>query len=75
MCQRDTAGMANSADPDQTAPSGAVKEQSDLDLHCLLRLSYTWYTMFIKKCYLTKMTMNLVLVARQILLVTIKNVY
>ena len=26
-------GMANSADPDQTAP----KEQSDLDLHCLIR--------------------------------------
>ena len=27
--------MANSVDPDQTAPSGAVKEQSDLGLHCL----------------------------------------
>ena len=26
--------MANSVDPDQTAP----KEQSDLGLHCLLRL-------------------------------------
>ena len=27
-------GIANSVDPDQTAP---YKEQSDLDLHCLLR--------------------------------------
>ena len=33
MCLNDAGGMENSADPDQTAP----KEQSDLDLHCLLR--------------------------------------
>ena len=30
--------MANNIDPDQTAPSGTVKEQSDLGLHCLPRL-------------------------------------
>ena len=30
MCPKD--GMANSEDPDQTAPA-----QTDLDLHCLLR--------------------------------------
>ena len=26
---------ANSADPDQTAPKGILKEQSDQGLHCL----------------------------------------
>ena len=30
---KDTAGMANSVNSDQTAP----KEQSDLNFHCLLR--------------------------------------
>ena len=29
--------MANDVDPDQTAPLG-VEEQSDVGLHCLLRL-------------------------------------
>ena len=33
MHPKDTEGIANSVDPDQTAP----KEQSDLGLHCLLR--------------------------------------
>ena len=33
MCAKDAHGVANSVDPDQTAP----KEQSDLGLHCLLR--------------------------------------
>ena len=33
MCQKDADEMENSADPNQTA----LKEQSDLDLHCLLR--------------------------------------
>ena len=32
---KDANGLANSADPDQTAPF--LWEQSDLDLHCLLR--------------------------------------
>ena len=36
MCLKDADGMANSADPVQTAP----KEQSDLGLHCLLSLSW-----------------------------------
>ena len=35
MHLKDANGMANSVDLDQTAPLG--KEQSDLDLHCLLR--------------------------------------
>ena len=35
--QKDANGIANSEDPDQTAPLGAVEEQSDLGLHCLLR--------------------------------------
>ena len=35
MHPRDANGMANIVDPDQTAP---FKEQSDLGLHCLLRL-------------------------------------
>ena len=35
MCLNDADGMENRVDPDQTAP----KEQSDLDLHCLLRPS------------------------------------
>ena len=29
--------LANIVDPDQTAPSGAVQEQSDLGLHCMPR--------------------------------------
>ena len=29
--------MAKSGDPNQTAPSGAVKEQSNLGLHSLLQ--------------------------------------
>ena len=33
MPPKDVDRMANSVDPDQTAP----KEQSDQDLHCLLR--------------------------------------
>ena len=33
MLPKDGDGMANSVDPDQTA----LKEQSDLDLHCLLK--------------------------------------
>ena len=33
MCLEDTDRLANSVDPDQTAP----KEQFDLDLQCLLR--------------------------------------
>ena len=33
MCPKDTDGMANSVDPDQTAP----EEQSDQGLHWLLR--------------------------------------
>ena len=33
MCPKDVEGMANSVDPDQTAP----QEQSDLGLHCLPR--------------------------------------
>ena len=33
MCPKDTDGMTNSVDPDQTAP----KEQSDLGLHFLFR--------------------------------------
>ena len=33
FCQKDVNGIANSVDPDQTAP----KEQSDLGLHCLPR--------------------------------------
>ena len=33
MHPKDADGMANSVDPDQTAP----KKQSDLGLHCLLR--------------------------------------
>ena len=47
MSPNDADGMANSVDPDQTAPQGAVwsgsalfaqvEEQSDLGLHCLLR--------------------------------------
>ena len=32
MSEKDADGMANSVDPDQTAP-----EQSDLGLHCLPR--------------------------------------
>ena len=32
MCPKDADGMANSADPDQTAPL----EQSDLGLNCLV---------------------------------------
>ena len=35
MCLQDADGMANSVDPDQTAPL----EQSDLGLQCLLDLS------------------------------------
>ena len=31
---RDSSGLANSEDPDQTAP---LEEQSDLGLHCLRR--------------------------------------
>ena len=31
---KDSGAVANSADPDQTAP---FKEQSDLDLHCLYK--------------------------------------
>ena len=38
MCSKDADGMANSVDPDQTAPLGAaLEEQSDLSLHCLPR--------------------------------------
>ena len=38
MSPNDADGMANSVDPDQTAPLGAVlEEQSDLGLHCLPR--------------------------------------
>ena len=33
FCQKDANGIANSEDPDQTAPQGAV----DLGLHCLNR--------------------------------------
>ena len=33
FCQKDANGIANSEDPDQTAP----EEQSDLGLHCLPR--------------------------------------
>ena len=39
-CQtpKDAYGIANSEDPDQTAPLGAVlEEQTDLGLHCLPR--------------------------------------
>ena len=32
MCPKGADGMANSVDPDQTAP---LEEQSDLGLHCL----------------------------------------
>ena len=35
MSLQDVDGMANSVDPDQTAP----KEQSDQGLHCFLRSS------------------------------------
>ena len=35
MLPKGVAGLANSEDRDQTAPSGTVKEQSDLDLQCL----------------------------------------
>ena len=34
FCQKDANGIANSEDPDQTAP---LEEQSDLGLHCLHR--------------------------------------
>ena len=34
MHPKDAEGIANSVDPDQTAP---VEEQSDLGLHCLPR--------------------------------------
>ena len=37
MSPNDAARIANSVDPDQTAPLGAVEEQSDLGLHCLPR--------------------------------------
>ena len=38
MHPKDAEGIANSADPDQTAPLGAVlEEQSDLGPHCLPR--------------------------------------
>ena len=40
ICPKDADGMANSVDPDQTAPLGAVWSGStlfDLGLHCLLR--------------------------------------
>ena len=38
MHPKDAEGIANSVDPDQTAPLGAVlEEQSDLGLHCLPR--------------------------------------
>ena len=37
MCPKDADGMANSIDPDETAPSG-VKEQFDQGLHYLPRL-------------------------------------
>ena len=39
MLIKDTDGIANSVDPDQTAPKSliwvCIKEQSDLGLHCL----------------------------------------
>ena len=37
MCPNNAAGVANSVDPDQTAP---FWEQSDLGLHCLLSSIY-----------------------------------
>ena len=40
MHPKDADGMANSADPDQTA----LVEQSDLGLHCLFRKP-SWYSM------------------------------
>ena len=40
MPPKDADGMADSVGADQTAPSGAVKEQSDPDLHC--RSSLIW---------------------------------
>ena len=36
FCQKDANGIANSGDPDQTAPLG-LEEQSDQGLHCLPR--------------------------------------
>ena len=45
-------GIANSVDPDQTAPyrvdpdQTALKEQSDLGLHCLLSLSVSLIRIF-----------------------------
>ena len=41
ICPKGADGMANSVDPDQTAPIVLIRlllEQSDLGLHCLLRL-------------------------------------
>ena len=37
MSPNDAYGMANSVDPDQTAPLRLLYEQSDLGLHCLSR--------------------------------------
>ena len=37
MDPKDAEGMANSIDPDQTAPELLLEEQSDLGLHCLSR--------------------------------------
>ena len=37
VCPSDAVRMANSMDLDQTAPSEALKEQSDQGLHCCVR--------------------------------------
>ena len=37
MCPNKSDGMANSVEPDETAPIGA---ESDLHLHCLLKSVY-----------------------------------
>ena len=37
MSPKDADRMANSVDPDQTAPLGGAEEQSDQGLHCLPR--------------------------------------
>ena len=46
MHSKDADGMTNNAYPDQTGPLGAVREQSDLGMHCFRVLASNLYIKF-----------------------------
>ena len=65
FCQKDTNGIANSEDPDQTARQ-AVKEQTDLNLRCLSRPSSVRKLWIIKAYVCCPITFTCIPVTRYI---------